>query len=415
LAQASRGWATCLHACSTYIYIHSYCFAVRLRACLVVGIRPAMRAPPKIFPLLSVVLVVRDVSAVSLRRPHQESAPKCQESDECNTQFVNSYGFLTAMDVRPSKPDNDAPKVDPDDYIGKIKNHSTVYVISSALSTFVDKVWPTIPKNISFVLVTGAAVTSLPYDTSGKLKPGGKHLKWTQKHFEDFINDTRIAHWFTQNCVARHPKLTAIPLGIDYRWLNRGVKGTSVQQTHNPGHAWGQHASPQQQEQQFLDLVKAQKPWRERESAAYADFSLQMESLPGKGSREHALKELKSPRHTSTIHWVTTRLDRVDIWKEYAKHKFVVAPLGVGLDCYRIWETLILGSIPIVPYSELVDDELFEGLPVKRVSTWAEVDVQSWAGSAPPIAASPSEWDPQFSEKLTLEYWLRRIRTAALP
>jgi len=380
---------------------------VRLRAFLVVG----MRAPAKIFILLSVVLEVRDVSAVLLRRPHQESAPNCKESDECNTQFVNSYGFLTAMDVRPSNPGNDAPAVDPDDYIGKIKNHSTVYVISSALKTFVEKVWPTIPKDISFVLVTGAAVTSVPYDTSGSLKKGGKHLNWTQKDFEHFINDTRIAHWFTQNCVARHPKLTAIPLGIDYRWLNRGV--TTSSKAHTPGHVWGNHTSPQQQEAQLIDIIKAQKPWAERDSAAYADFHWQMASRPGNGSRENALKVLKSSKYKETVHWASKRRDRVDLWEWFGKHKFVVAPLGVGLDCYRIWETLLLGSIPIVPYSEFVDEELFEGLPVKRVSSWAEVDVQRWSDSAPPTVANPSQWDPQFPEKLTLEYWLRRIRTAA--
>ncbi|CAK0889841.1 unnamed protein product, partial [Prorocentrum cordatum] len=369
-----------------------------------------MCAPSKVPVLLSVALAVADVSAVLVRRPHEESAPSCQETDECNTEFVNSYGFLTAMDVRPSKPDNDAPRVDPDDYVGKIKNHSTVYVISSALGSFIKEVWPTIPRDISFVLVTGAAVTSLPYDTDGRLKSGGTHLKWSQHDFEDFINDTRIAHWFTQNCVARHPKLSAIPLGIDYRWLNRGVKSAAISQVHNPGHAWGQHQTPQQQEQTFLDVIRAQKPWAERMSAAYADFHLQMDSRPGKGSRKDALDELRRPEHKSSIHWATTRRDRVDIWKEYAAHKYVVAPLGVGLDCYRIWETLILGSIPIVPYSELVDDELFEDLPVQRVSTWAEVDVGEWSRSAPPVVVSPSAWNPQFSEKLTLEFWLRKIK-----
>ncbi|CAK0817218.1 unnamed protein product [Prorocentrum cordatum] len=160
-----------------------------------------------------------------------------------------------------------------------------------------------------------------------------------------------------------------------------------------------------------FSILSAQKPWAERMSAAYADFHLQMDSRPGKGSRKDALNELKRPEHKSSIHWATRRRDRVDIWKEYAKHKYVVAPLGVGLDCYRIWETLILGSIPIVPYSEFVDDELFENLPVQRVSTWAEVDVQEWSRSAPPGVVNPSTWNPQFSEKLTLEYWLRKIRS----
>jgi hypothetical protein len=124
------------------------------------------------------------------------------------------------MDVRPRKPDNDAPTVDLDDYVGKIQHGSTVYVISSSLLDFVDRVWPTIPVNVSFVLVTGAAVTSVPFDNKKGAK-GGRALSWAQSEFKQFIEDPRIIHWFTQNCVTKHPKLTAIPIGLDYRWLNR--------------------------------------------------------------------------------------------------------------------------------------------------------------------------------------------------
>jgi hypothetical protein len=314
------------------------------------------------------------------------------------------------MDVRPSKPKNDDTHLHLEDYVGKIKHRSTVYVISSAFPAFVDKVWPTIPNNISFVLVTGAAITSVPFDPiqkkGHKSVPGP--LNWTRKQFEGFINDPRIAHWFTQNAVARHPKLTAIPLGIDYRWLNRMRKNHS----NVGGHAWGDKMSPQEQEQQLLRIVQAQKPWRERESEAYADFHLQMLSRDGPGSRRNALTRFKEPR----IHWAATktRMNRNDVWEQYGKHKFVVAPLGIGLDSYRVWECLILGSVPIVPESELVVDELYEGLPVLRVAKWEDTDVRAFEQSAV-AAMMNSHWNSSASEKLTLEYWLRRIRKAASP
>lgn len=366
--------------------------------------------PAGVLWFLPLVLILGDVSAILLRKPDGEIAPHCNKSDECNTYFVNSYGFLTAMDVRPSKPNNDAPTVDPADYIGKIKNQSTVYVISSALPDFIGKVWHTIPRDISFVLVTGAAVTSVPFDDK-KPPKGGKLLGWTQEEFAHFINDPRISHWFTQNAVARHHKLTAIPLGIDYRWLNRMGSGKG----HIPGHAWGDHMTPQEQESQFLGVIKAQKPWRERESAAYADFHFQMDSRGGSGSRQHALHSLRQTKYKDSIHWATKRRDRVDVWKEYGKHKYVVAPVGVGLDSYRVWEALILGSIPIVPRSELADSELYEGLHVKRVIQWSMVDVPGFIESATSsMDNSSQEGEPVFNEKLTLEYWLRLIREAAV-
>lgn len=313
------------------------------------------------------------------------------------------------MDVRPSKPNNDDHHVVTEDYVGKIRNRSTVYVISSALPDFLLKVWPTIPKNISFVLVTGAAVTSVPFDPVRKR--GNRSIKgplpWTRTQFEEFISDPRIAHWFTQNAVARHPKLSAIPLGIDYRWLNR----MGINQGHIGGHAWGDKMSPQEQEQELLRIVRAQKPWRERESEAYADFHLQMLSRDGPGSRRNASVRLKTkPR----IHWAANRMNRTDVWGQYGKHKFVVAPVGVGLDSYRVWECLILGSVPIVPDSELVVDELYEGLPVERVAAWEDTDVRAFEESGV-AAMMNSHWNSSASEKLTLEYWLRRIRKAASP
>jgi hypothetical protein len=33
---------------------------------------------------------------------------------------------------------------------------------------------------------------------------------------------------------------------------------------------------------------------------------------------------------------------------DIAQSKFVLCPSGLGFDTYRLWETIILGSIPIV-------------------------------------------------------------------
>lgn len=51
--------------------------------------------------------------------------------------------------------------------------------------------------------------------------------------------------------------------------------------------------------------------------------------------------------------------------------RFMVSPHGVGLDCYRTWEALYLGMIPIVKTSNL--DSMYEDLPVLIVKDWTEV------------------------------------------
>lgn len=56
-------------------------------------------------------------------------------------------------------------------------------------------------------------------------------------------------------------------------------------------------------------------------------------------------------------------------WKEYikdvAQSKFVLSPLGDMCDCYRHWESMLLGSIPIIQNSPL--NEILSDLPAIAV------------------------------------------------
>lgn len=64
----------------------------------------------------------------------------------------------------------------------------------------------------------------------------------------------------------------------------------------------------------------------------------------------------------------------VDIQTHYrrmSRSRFVVSPHGVGLDSYRTYEALYLGSYPIVKKSSL--DEMYKGLPVLIVDSWSEI------------------------------------------
>ena len=60
----------------------------------------------------------------------------------------------------------------------------------------------------------------------------------------------------------------------------------------------------------------------------------------------------------------------VDHYEETALSKFVLCPSGLGMDSYRIWETIILGSIPIVESNPGFDR--FVALPVLYVKHLTE-------------------------------------------
>ena len=54
-----------------------------------------------------------------------------------------------------------------------------------------------------------------------------------------------------------------------------------------------------------------------------------------------------------------------------ARFRFVVSPRGGGYDCYRTWETLLVGAYPIVKPSHL--DVLYKDLPVLIVEEWTDI------------------------------------------
>ena len=84
---------------------------------------------------------------------------------------------------------------------------------------------------------------------------------------------------------------------------------------------------------------------------------------------------LKSQYIARELPWTTVRetsdLKVEEFFDEIAQHVYVFCPQGNGVDTYRFWETLYLGSIPIVRDCPLV--RYFSGLPMLVVKQWHDV------------------------------------------
>ena len=61
-------------------------------------------------------------------------------------------------------------------------------------------------------------------------------------------------------------------------------------------------------------------------------------------------------------------------YSQLMRHHFVLSPRGNGLDCYRTWEALALGVIPIIKRNGPFD-RLYEGMPVLLVDRWEDVSL----------------------------------------
>ena len=61
----------------------------------------------------------------------------------------------------------------------------------------------------------------------------------------------------------------------------------------------------------------------------------------------------------------------VRYYSEIAGHRFALSPEGNGIDCYRTWEILYLGAIPIVMVS--TETSAFTGLPILFTEDYSEL------------------------------------------
>ena len=89
--------------------------------------------------------------------------------------------------------------------------------------------------------------------------------------------------------------------------------------------------------------------------------------------------------------------------KEMAECKFTLSPKGLGIDCYRTWESLLVGSIPIVRSSQLTS--LYKKLPVLIIEKWEDITVEFLEQKYKEIHSKKYD-----VKRLYMEYWQNKIR-----
>jgi hypothetical protein len=83
-------------------------------------------------------------------------------------------------------------------------------------------------------------------------------------------------------------------------------------------------------------------------------------------------------------------------------HEFVLCPRGNGVDTHRLWETLYMGSIPILRRHIALSD--FEDLPICWINSWDEITPEFLDKEKQRIESTTWNLD-----KLTISYWKKRI------
>jgi len=147
--------------------------------------------------------------------------------------------------------------------------------------------------------------------------------------------------WYAINVSYKHPKIQAVPLGIN---------------THTEGCA--------EQEQQLYEVFKESVPMSDK--LAYMNFNA-YNWLAERAFIHNDYDDM--PLETSHVNkW----LPYTEYCKNVKAHKFTFCPRGNGPDTHRLWESIYLGSIPIVlDYTEM--ETFFEKLPVLKVKNWLTI------------------------------------------
>jgi hypothetical protein len=83
-------------------------------------------------------------------------------------------------------------------------------------------------------------------------------------------------------------------------------------------------------------------------------------------------------------------------------HSFVLCPRGNGIDTHRLWETLYMGSIPIVRKDIAHSDWL--DLPILFVDKWEDVTEERLRAEL--VRFQTTQWN---MEKLFIRYWVYHI------
>ena len=256
--------------------------------------------------------------------------------------FVSSRGLLKSTGIHNREIRSSDPTLEREEF-AKMTLGSIVYICNSAIKTFVQEIMPTVKD--PFVLVSGDSDNDMPY---GVL---------SEAEFAGFVEDNRLQHWFCQNLLITHPKMTPIPIGLDYHTMSKVGEP----------HPWGTGCTPLEQEAILKRCVLESPPAEERYLQCYSNFHHKAWGIGERGDRKEVVEKVSK----EIVFYDPSYTPREVGWNRQSFFRFVLSPKGGGYDCHRTWEAICLGCIPIVKRSGL--SPLYDDLPVLQVNDWSEV------------------------------------------
>jgi hypothetical protein len=237
----------------------------------------------------------------------------------------------------------------PDD----IKDGDIVFSTSTTLNKWKDVVL----QHKDLVIIT--------HNSDGPLI-SGKAKEWHDLNIDDF--DGCFKYWFAENCCVNRDNVFPIPIGFMNEPINKITYKSRLMNLSD------------------LSITPTK--------LMYANFKI-------KNNVEERQKCLDICELITDVDVQIPHIDLPSYFNEIQSHKYIISPPGHGLDCYRTWETMFFGRVPILIRSPL--DAIYKDMPVLIIDDWRELDDLPLDDMYEDILSKTNR------EMLTQKYWNKYI------
>jgi len=236
--------------------------------------------------------------------------------------------------------------------------------------------------NISFILITTNGTECFPY---GNYPCTDNNLKYK---YDKLLEKKNLIKWFTKNPCIIHNKIVPIPLGNKWRWQKYDFFTENKKNTFNILNKYCKNAKSN-----FLNMKL------KTELLYFGGMNLSTTNKVHYKIHSNSRKILFNLLKDKFI-YESNILSFENYLIKISKCKFVICPPGAGIDTHRCWESLLMGSIPIMYHTPL--DPLFEKLPVLLIDDYSILTDQFLHEQYEIIMNKKNEYD--FSILYT-DYW----------
>lgn len=300
-----------------------------------------------------------------------ESIRKDINNEYIDALFVNSRGLMLCCEIHNTNTKTDSDWIDFDlDSINQ--GTKSIYINTDASSSFYKKILPGIVNPL--LLVVGNSDKSFGYEGS----------------VNKILESEKITALFAQNLEIEHPKVFPLPIGLDYHNIWEKPRKNSL----------GYRITPLLHERFILKTLASSVNLDNRKNLLYCNWHFKIDRGDRRACYEGINHEL--------CFFEQSPVNRLQNYSNQSKFRYVLSPSGLGSDCYRTWEAIILGCIPVIRRSNM--SNYFKHLPVIIVNEWHEITFEFLEARFNEM--KKIEFDYGF---IFMDFWKRAIDLHNLP